>query len=83
MGKDSQGFDLAIIVHKSESRLLLTDRNGFYNDVLTELTEVTQRKPLLILTHNKKPLKDDQLINDEIDTLANQGDQPTLLEYKD
>ena len=41
MGKDSQGFDLAIIVHKSESRLLLTDRNGFYNDVLTELTEVT------------------------------------------
>jgi len=55
-GKNIRGFDIAILVHKCEGRIFLTDRNGFYNDVLTELEEATMGKVLLILTNNKNKI---------------------------
>jgi hypothetical protein len=32
--KCSGKFDICILVHRCEGRLFLTDRNGFYNDLL-------------------------------------------------
>lgn len=76
---------MAILVHKCEGRLFLTDRNGFYNDVLDEINKSTMGSTMIILTNNKQKLLEDSfnLISDDISILATQGDQPSLLTYRD
>ena len=76
---------MAIIVHKCEGRLFLTDRNGYYNDLLLELNKATLGMTMIVLTQNKQKLIDEfnQLITDDISVLACKGDQPTLLNFRD
>ena len=45
----SVNYDAAFILHKSEGRLLLFDKNGLYNEVMTECFSRSQGNVLLIL----------------------------------
>ena len=53
--------DLVILVHKCEGRVFLTDRNGFYNDLLTDSWVKMRGNVILILTCNRNTLQKDQL----------------------
>jgi len=68
--------DIVILVHKCEGRLFLTDRNGFYNDLLASSFQKTGGDVFIALTNNKSsPVKGtDDLVNNDVDTMANAGD---------
>mmetsp|Transcript_109882 Transcript_109882/g.354769 ORF Transcript_109882/g.354769 Transcript_109882/m.354769 type:complete len:266 (+) Transcript_109882:210-1007(+) len=70
--------DLVIVVHRSEGRVLLTDRNGFYHDVLGSAWQQTRGNVLVVLTRMESKadteLYDAQLLR----SLATHGDQPTI-----
>ena len=72
-----------ILVHKSEGRLFLTDRNGFYNDLLKESNEITIGFTIIILTNNRSKLLPNSLITDDINIAATKGDQPLLKKYSE
>merc|ERR1719329_315012 len=44
------GPDLVVVVHRNEGRALLTDRNGFYHDVLGAAWQFTRGNVLVVLT---------------------------------
>lgn len=69
-------LDMSILVHKCEGRLFLTDRNGFYNELLVEMQDATQSHTNIILTHNRSALLQNEkyLISDDISILALKGD---------
>lgn len=71
--------DLVVVVHKNEGRALLTDRNGFYHDVLGSAWQQTRGNVLVVLTNTETKgaateLFDGQLLR----ALSTQGDQPTI-----
>jgi len=68
--------DIVVLVHKCEGRLFLTDRNGFYNDLLASSFQKTGGDVFLALTGNRQaPPKDSEdLVNSDVDTMANAGD---------
>jgi len=71
--------DLVVVVHKNEGRALLTDRNGFYHDVLGSAWQQTRGNVLVVLTKTESKgggaeLFDSQLLK----SLSTQGDQPTI-----
>lgn len=71
--------DLVVVVHKNEGRALLTDRNGFYHDVLGSAWQQTRGNVLVVLTRTEPKggaaeLFDGQLLR----SLSTQGDQPTI-----
>ena len=63
-----------MLVHKCEGRLFLTDRNGFYNDLLTHEWSKTRGNVLIVLTANRTQVPADKVSNSEVQTMANQGD---------
>lgn len=71
--------DFVVVVHRNEGRALLTDRNGFYHDVLGSAWQQTWGNVLVVLTRTETrggaaDLFDVQLLH----SLSNQGDQPTI-----
>ena len=46
-------YDISILVHKCEGRLFLTDRNGFYNDLLAHEWSKTRGNVVIVLTANR------------------------------
>jgi hypothetical protein len=73
------GPDMVVLVHKNEGRALLTDRNGFYHDVLGSAWQQTRGNVLVVLTRTESKggateLFDAQLLRN----LSTQGDQPTI-----
>lgn len=71
--------DLVVVVHRNEGRALLTDRNGFYHDVLGSAWQQTIGNVLVVLTRTEPKggateLFDGQLLK----SLSTQGDQPTI-----
>lgn len=73
------GPDLVVVVHRNEGRALLTDRNGFYHDVLGSAWQQTFGNVFVILTKTESKggpaeLFDAQLLR----SLSTQGDQPTI-----
>jgi len=71
--------DIVILVHKCEGRLFLTDRNGFYNDFISNSYKKTNGNVLLILTNNMTATPENKVSNSDIVTLGTKGDQPSLL----
>ena len=51
--KGKYNDDVVVLVHKSEGRLFLTDRNGFYNDFLADAWVKTKGNVIIILTANR------------------------------
>jgi len=70
--------DFVVVVHRNEGRVLLTDRNGFYHDVLGSAWHQTRGNVLVVLTRAAPKangeLYDAQLVR----SLSTQGDQPTI-----
>jgi hypothetical protein len=70
--------DMVVVVHRNEGRALLTDRNGFYHDVLGSAWQRTLGNVLVILTR-ADPKADSELFDAAmLRSLATQGDQPTI-----
>lgn len=55
--------DMVVLVHKSEGRIFLTDRNGFYNDLLADAWMKTNGNVVILLTSNRTPVAHDQCTN--------------------
>jgi hypothetical protein len=70
--------DLLILLHRAEGRLLLTDRNGFYNDLLSSAFRALEGRVLLIVTNVENDPSEDALASAEITELSKYGDQPTI-----
>jgi len=71
--------DLVVVVHKNEGRALLTDRNGFYHDVLGSAWLTTRGNVLVVLTHTESKGGAAELFDrDLLRSLSTQGDQPTI-----
>lgn len=71
--------DFVVVVHRNEGRALLTDRNGFYHDVLGSAWQQTRGHVLVVLTRTESKgsaadLFDGQLLQ----SLSTKGDQPTI-----
>ena len=47
-----QKYDVAILIHKCEGRIFLTDRNGFYTDLLAAHFLNTNGNVLILLVSN-------------------------------
>ena len=71
--------DIALLVHKCEGRLFLTDRNGYYNDVIPSVFQQFRGDFLLLLSNNSGVLEEGALASDDVRTLASEGGQPSLL----
>ena len=74
LSPNSAVADVVILVHKNEGRVFLTDRNGFYNDVLTDAWVKTKGNVLIFLTSNRTPIPSDEVSNQDIKKMAQQGD---------
>lgn len=70
----SEPANVTILVHKCEGRVFLTDRNGFYNDLLAEAWTKTKGNVIILLTANRNPVADDQLANQDVMKMAQNGD---------
>lgn len=64
--KEDEGADLTILVHKCEGRVFLTDRNGFYNDLLREEWISKRGNVVIILTANRTAVDADKLTNVDV-----------------
>lgn len=80
--KCTNKFDICILVHKCEGRLFLTDRNGFYNDLLASQFQSTRGHVMMLLIANRNLTGNQELANKDVDTMITQGDQPTLGFFK-
>ena len=72
--QSAQQYDIAILIHKCEGRIFLTDRNGFYTDLLATHFLKTGGQVLILLTANNKKTNDTDLTNDDVSTMATEGD---------
>jgi hypothetical protein len=70
--------DMLILQHRAEGRLLLTDRNGFYNDLLSTAFRVLEGRVLIVITNVENDPPEGALASSEIYELAKYGDQPTI-----
>lgn len=70
--------DFVVVVHRNEGRALLTDRNGFYHDVLSSAWQQTQGNVLVVLTRTQPKADADLFDTQLLRSLATQGDQPTI-----
>ena len=68
--KGKHNDDVVVLVHKSEGRIFLTDRNGFYNDFLADAWVKTKGNVIIILTANRSPVAADQIINADVRKLS-------------
>lgn len=71
-------LDLVVVVHRNEGRALLTDRNGFYHDVLGCAWQQTRGNVLVVLTRTATKADSDICDTQLIKSLSTQGDQPTI-----
>ena len=58
------------MVHKSEGRVFLTDRNGFYNDLLADEWAKRSGEVLIVLTANRNKVPEDKLTNSDTLTMS-------------
>lgn len=73
------GPDFVVVVHRNEGRTLLTDRNGFYHDVLGSAWQLTRGNVLVVLTRTEVKADSAELYDEKLlRSLATQGDQPTI-----
>jgi hypothetical protein len=70
--------DFLILLHRAEGRLLLTDRNGYYNDLLAAAFRGLEGRVLIIITNVENDPDMNSLSSSEITELAKYGDQPTI-----
>ncbi|CAE8631689.1 unnamed protein product, partial [Polarella glacialis] len=70
--------DLVVVVHRNEGRALLTDRNGFYHDVLGSAWQQSRGNVLVVLTRVESKAETDLFDVQMLSSLSNQGDQPTI-----
>lgn len=70
--------ELVVVVHRSEGRLLLTDRNGFYHDILGSAWQLTRGNVFVVLTRVESVTDGDLYDMQLLRTLSSQGDQPTI-----
>lgn len=69
--------ELVVVVHRNEGRALLTDRNGFYHEVLGTAWKQTRGNVLVVLT-KAEPQGGDLYDKAMLRSLSTQGDQPTM-----
>ena len=50
---------MTLLIHKCEGRIFLTDRNGYYNDLLREEWARTKGNVVIILTGNRNAVAAD------------------------
>lgn len=70
--------DFVVVLHKNEGRTLLTDRNGFYHDVLGSAWQLTRGNVLVVLTRTVTKAEADLFDESLMNNLSTQGDQPTI-----
>lgn len=70
--------ELVVVVHRNEGRTLLTDRNGFYHDVLGSAWQQTRGNVLVVLTRTEPKAEADLFDRSLLGSLSTQGDQPTI-----
>jgi len=70
--------DFVVVVHRNEGRALLTDRNGFYHDLLSSAWQLTQGNVLVVLTRAEPKTDADLFDTQLLRSLATQGEQPTI-----
>eukprot|EP00931_Biecheleriopsis_adriatica_P117615 TRINITY_DN93113_c0_g1_i1.p1 TRINITY_DN93113_c0_g1~~TRINITY_DN93113_c0_g1_i1.p1 ORF type:complete len:318 (+),score=56.04 TRINITY_DN93113_c0_g1_i1:102-1055(+) len=70
--------DLVVVVHRNEGRALLTDRNGFYHDVLGSSWQQTRGNILVVLTRTEPKAEADLFDASLLRSLSTHGDQPTI-----
>jgi len=70
--------DLVVVAHRNEGRVLLTDRNGFYHDVLGSAWQQTRGNIVVILTRTEPKVDGDLYDAQLLKSLSTQGDQPTV-----
>ncbi|CAE7538761.1 unnamed protein product [Symbiodinium pilosum] len=70
--------DLVVVVHRNEGRALLTDRNGFYHDVLGCAYKQTRGNVLVVLTRAEPKAETDLFDKVMLRSLSTSGDQPTI-----
>lgn len=70
--------DLVVLHHRSEGRLLLTDRNGYYNDFLGNVYRFVEGRVLVLITNIDEDPPEGALVSSEIYELSKFGDQPTI-----
>lgn len=73
-----ENVDLLILQHRAEGRLLLTDRNGFYNDLLSSAYRLLEGRVLVVIMNIEQDPPEGALVSSEIYELAKYGDQPTI-----
>ncbi len=66
--------DLVILHHRAEGRLLLTDRNGFYNDFLASVYRSMEGRVLILITNIEEDPPEGALVSSEIYELSKFGD---------
>ena len=66
--------DVVVLVHKCEGRVFLTDRNGFYNDLLVDCWTQTQGNVIILLTGNRNQVGLEEIVNSDVIKLAQHGD---------
>lgn len=70
--------DFVVVVHRNEGRALLTDRNGFYHDILGSAWQQTRGNVAVVMTRTD-PQADGELFDAQLlQNLSTQGDQPTI-----
>eukprot|EP00438_Fugacium_kawagutii_P011788 Skav222962 [mRNA] locus=scaffold1489:778318:788209:- [translate_table: standard] len=70
--------ELVVVVHRNEGRALLTDRNGFYHEVLGTAWKQTRGNVLVVLTRVEPQEPTDWYDKNMLRSLSTQGDQPTM-----
>lgn len=71
--------DFVVVVHRNEGRALLTDRNGFYHDVIGSAWQLTRGNVLVVLTRTEQKGANAELYDGQLlKNLSTQGDQPTI-----
>lgn len=70
--------ELVVVVHRNEGRALLTDRNGFYHEVLGTAWKQTRGNVLVVLTRVEPQEPTDLYDQNMLRSLSIQGDQPTM-----
>lgn len=70
--------DFVVVVHRNEGRALLTDRNGFYHDVLGSAWQQTRGNVAVVLTRAAPKAELDLFDQQMLRSLSTQGDQPTI-----
>ncbi|CAE7224581.1 unnamed protein product [Symbiodinium sp. CCMP2456] len=70
--------DFVVVVHRNEGRALLTDRNGFYHDVLGCAYRQTRGNVLVVLTRAEPKAEADLFDKVMLRSLSTSGDQPTI-----